>query len=120
MPRKIVRIPGSYYEVSEEQANKTVALMNRRHLMAGRVIPGQKTPAGTLKVGGLGTTRVVRMSKDFDVNRDKKIDNRDLQAGEIVGRTGKGAVKAKPKFIEVERHWDKNGRETRPHMRKNE
>jgi hypothetical protein len=102
-----VIVPASYFKVQKERVNKTRHIMDpvSGQMMGRKIVPTQRSDR----------TQVLRMSKDFDVNKDRKIDDRDLRAGEIIGRAS--FLSAKPKQVEVQRHWRKSGEEVRKHSR---
>lgn len=95
MVNKIVKVPVGYLKVTPEKArHRTEAIHLRSGLLAGRKV-----------VPAFGDrTRNIRMKKDFDVNKDGKIDNRDLRTGEVVGRRAQGDSLPKSGSIEVTRH----------------
>lgn len=105
MPRKIIVIPQNYVRVNREQ-------LHTRHIMNAQT--GQMEGRRNVTPSQSDHTNVLRMIRDFDVNKDKKIDDRDLRKGEIVGRTSSFS---KPKKILVTRHWRKGGSEVREHVR---
>jgi hypothetical protein len=69
----------------------------------------------TVPAGFSDRTKVIRLTRDIDLNKDGKIDNRDLKKGQIIARSSSGEIK--PDYIEVERH-TRNGARVRKHFRK--
>lgn len=94
MAKKVI-IPASYFRVQKERQKHTRAIHLPSGLLAGR----KSVPANQSD-----KTNVIRLVKPFDLNQDKKIDDRDLQAGEIIGRTESSV---KPKRINVVSHYRK-------------
>lgn len=86
----------SFYVVQPEKVKKTRYIMRPSGLLAGR----------TTKIQGSGDrTKVIRLKRDVDINRDGRIDSRDLRKGQIVGRVGRG--KPRPKQVKVRTHMRK-------------
>ena len=102
---KRILVPKGYVKVMPEKVKKTVFIQTREGLMSGRRYATSKTTDGT---------RVIRLTKDYDVNKDGKIDRRDLMKGQIIGRTSSPTVGNK---VEVRRHWRKNGSSVKGHYR---
>jgi len=103
---KIVKISKGYFTVGQEKKKHTLYKQDSETgLMIGRnVVPKTRSD----------NTKVVRLKKDFDVNRDGKIDDRDLRKGQIIGRST-GMI---PSSVRVERHTREDGRKVRAHIRR--
>lgn len=99
-------IPKSHYRLQTEKMRKTRAIMRPSGKLAGRKSFAKNA------VGD--KTKVVRITKDFDVNKDKKIDHRDYRRGQIIGRVPQGI---RPKSITVKTHI-RNGRVVSKHTRR--
>lgn len=90
-----IRIPGNYYSVTPER-KKTIHLMNKS--------TGQMT--GRKLTNGSGdNTSNIRVTKYFDLNKNKRKDSGDLWPGRILGRNGLGQPKPKAlEFVKVKEH----------------
>jgi hypothetical protein len=104
-----IKIPGNYFSITGEK-NRTIHLQNPKSgLMTGRTDTNGKGDR----------TANLRVSKFFDINKNKKRDSNDLYPGQIVGRVGSG--ESKPSSLEVVkvREHTRNGKiEVKRHFRK--
>lgn len=99
-----IRIPRKNVKVMPEREKRTVYIMNQSGQMAGR------TARTTGKSDG---TRIIRVTRDIDVNKDNKITSRDFRKGQIIGRVPKGPM---PRTIVVNRHY-RQGNPVGKHIR---
>jgi hypothetical protein len=89
---RIKVVPQSFYKVQTEK-HPTGYVMTSTGLMRGRVV----------KKSGMGDkTRVIRLTRPVDINNDRKIDDRDLRPGQIIGRVGRN--QPSPKSVKVRTH----------------
>lgn len=103
---KTVAVPRTYTTISPEKVKRTVYIQRPGGLMGGRrVVPLAQSDR----------TRVIRMKRDFDVNKDGRIDSKnDLKKGEVIGRAPTSGPVQSPVRV-VRHHWrrTKQGRMTR-------
>lgn len=91
--RVVVTAPN--YKVSQEKTGHTrfVQVAGTGQMRGRRIVPANSSDR-------LG---VLRMTRDFDVNKDGDTNDKvDLHRGQIIGRQ-KGA--AKPQRVTIRRHW---------------
>ena len=101
---KRVVVRSRFYSVKPERRTTRHIQLKSGKLKGRRVVPSNKQ----------SRTNVIRLTSDFDVNKDGKIDHRDLRKGQIIGRSSKGI--ARPKHVVINRHW-RNGRKVKTHNR---
>lgn len=103
MPK--ITVGQMYYSVVPERTKYTKASRSKSGMFTGRVIvPKVRSDK----------TYVVRLKKDFDVNKDGKIGSKDLRTGQIIGRTSK---LTKPRRVYITRHF-RNGKMVKHHLRR--
>jgi len=102
-----VRIPSKIVKVQLEPVHTRYLQIEsgpKKGLMDGRKSPVPKRDSDM--------TKIRRIVKDYDVNKDNKIDDRDYRAGQIIGRAPAeaplGTIK-KPRYITVNRYIRRNG-----------
>jgi hypothetical protein len=103
-----VYVPRRYYKIVPERAKTTIFRQQQKTgLMIGRrLVPKQQSDR----------TRVMRMTMPFDVNKDGKINQMDLQRGQIIGRVSH-SQKIPNKRIVIKRHY-RQGRPVRSYGRR--
>lgn len=100
-------IDSSKFLITAEKERKTKFKQDKKTgLMLGR--------SSSSNIQGDGT-RNIRFKQDIDINRDGKIDDRDVRGGQIGGRIAAG--ERKPEKIEVVNHYRK-GKFVGHHFRK--
>lgn len=102
---KRVTVPASFYKLVPEKQNRTKYVQTSTGLLAGRAIV-PKTQSDK--------TNVLRITRDYDVNKDNKITSQDFRKGQIIGRI---SSTTKPKKVVVMRHF-RSGIRVRRHTRK--
>ena len=94
VPRKIVRLQ------LEKRPTRAVQI-RRTGILAGRTDPK------FIKLKR-GDTRIMRLAKPYDVNKDGRMTKVDLKRGQIIGRTSEKSLESLPKRIPIQRHYRKN------------
>lgn len=102
---RVVVVPPSFYKLAPERQKATKAIREPSGQFSGRRVVSKERS---------DKTKVIRMVKPYDVNKDKKITpSQDFLSGQIIGRVSSGET---PKRVEVTRHYRK-GKTVRPHVR---
>lgn len=101
---KNIVVGPSFYKIVPEKKRHTRYIQTSSGLMRGRRLVAKPQS---------DNTRVAVMVKNFDVNKDRKIDDRDLKTGQIIGRVSPAGKK---RNVEVQKHY-RQGRVIRRHVR---
>lgn len=108
---KQISVPSRIVRIRVEPVHTRYIQIKKTGRMDGRTAP--------VPISSSDKTRVMAMASDYDVNKDNKIDDRDLRGGQIVGRappgTPLGTIKS-PRYIKVNRYVRK-GKSVKDHRR---